>query len=136
MANKTFFPLNNWISQFNAYCCYHRETQDSCNMSNCHDALIIEMKNPFECLCPFSLCPAHLISSFFFFNRHRQNHMKRRYDTERQIIIQHGTRPVGSLRELLDESEATGTGSGVPLLVCASFMCFSSSLLNWSRSLT
>ena len=43
--------------------------------------------------------------------------MKRRYDTERQIIIHHGTRPVGSLRELLDESEATGTGSGVPLLV-------------------
>ena len=50
--------------------------------------------------------------------------MKRRYDTERQIIIQHGTRPVGSLRELLDESEATGTGSGVPLLVCVSYMCF------------
>lgn len=43
--------------------------------------------------------------------------MKRRYETERQIIIHHGTRPVGSLRELLDESEATGTGSGVPLLV-------------------
>ena len=43
--------------------------------------------------------------------------MKRRYDTERQIIIHHGTRPVGSLRELLDESETTGTGSGVPLLV-------------------
>eukprot|EP00795_Rhopilema_esculentum_P012603 gene12603-3307_t len=43
--------------------------------------------------------------------------MKRRYDTERQIIIQHGTRPVSSLRELLDESEATGTGSGVPLLI-------------------
>ena len=54
--------------------------------------------------------------------------MKRRYDTERQIIIQHGTRPVGSLRELLDESEATGTGSGVPLLVCISYMCFVSSI--------
>jgi len=49
--------------------------------------------------------------------RHRQNHIKRRYDTERQIIIHHGTRPVGSLRELLDESEATGAGSGVPLLI-------------------
>ena len=47
--------------------------------------------------------------------------MKRRYDTERQIIIQHGTRPVSSLRELLDESEATGTGSGVPLLVRLNF---------------
>eukprot|EP00794_Sanderia_malayensis_P016621 gene16621-18311_t len=57
-----------------------------------------------------------ILVTYLYF-RHRQNHMKRRYDTERQIIIQHGTRPVGSLRELLDESEATGTGSGVPLLI-------------------
>lgn len=56
-----------------------------------------------------------LITYLYF--RHRQNRMKRRYDTERQIIIQHGTKPVGSLRELLDESEMTGTGSGVPLLI-------------------
>ena len=60
---------------------------------------------------------AFTIITVFALHRYRQTTLNRRYDAERQIIIHDGTKPVGSLKELLDASQSMGGGSGVPLLV-------------------
>ena len=50
----------------------------------------------------------------YLYLKYRKFSLKRKYDAERQIIIEDGTRPIHSMSEFIETS--SGTGSGIPLL--------------------